>query len=470
MKKINVHFYTILFVLLVSCTKIDYTEDLALDIKSSNPKYNVSLLNVKQLLSVVDKNSDINIESITPLTHNFDTLIYVVNYSNDLGWKIIAADKRINPILALDSTGSFKIDNLGPGIFIWLDDLANRISQLKIYGLEDSTCIDFVFWQKLEELNDFTSGKSFAYIPPEGGGYWQLINVTTTPMPSQQVGPLLPTKWGQGIPWNTCVPYTSQSLTERCPTGCVAVAGAQMLYYLNHTINKPTSMFSTGECWGWSINDGDFLTTGYYYGFSFSNKTSLAWSNMPLAYDLPIDNYHSVGILMGYIGMKIDMSYGVNGSGAKMNKLVDYFRFEGITCSNNVDYNSSTVISNLNSNRPVVISADRFDGWATWLGINWYKKYKGHAWVIDGYERRTTKYTYTYEWVIDDGMAPYKKSSKTLIGEQRIEEYYSSVNYLIMNWGYDGYYDTGRYTLTGDWTTSSNRNYIYDRKMIYNFN
>ena len=33
----------------------------------------------------------------------------------------------------------------------------------------------------------------------------------------------------------------------------------------------------------------------------------------------------------------------------------------------------------------------------------------------------------------------------------------------------NGTHDSGRYSLTGDWTTSSDRNYIYDRYIIHGF-
>lgn len=51
----------------------------------------------------------------------------------------------------------------------------------------------------------------------------------------------------------------------------------------------------------------------------------------------------------------------------------------------------------------------------------------------------------------------------------KTEEYISTSNLLMMNWGYDGDYDSGRYSYDGDWNTSSDRNYAYDRQMIIGF-
>jgi hypothetical protein len=38
-----------------------------------------------------------------------------------------------------------------------------------------------------------------------------------------------------------------------------------------------------------------------------------------------------------------------------------------------------------------------------------------------------------------------------------------------MNWGYNGSYDNSKYTLTGDWRTSSATNFQYKREIIVGF-
>ena len=47
--------------------------------------------------------------------------------------------------------------------------------------------------------------------------------------------------------------------------------------------------------------------------------------------------------------------------------------------------------------------------------------------------------------------------------------YTSSSTSLIMNWGWDGSCDSGRYSYNGDWNATSDRNYLYERKMISGF-
>ncbi len=270
---------------LVSCQKIEFNEDYDYSGVIADTQFKVSLSNVKSYLAVIGKEGSYEVKSITPLLHQADTILYVVNYANGAGWKIIAADKRLYPVQAEDTVGNFDINTLEPGVFIWLDDLANRVHNHILSGPHDTTGVDYTFWSKLQYLEETKSGQANLPTPREGG-YWKLIGLTTTQLPSQQVGPLLPTKWGQGSPWNTCVPFTGIDQKTRCPTGCVAVAGAQMLYYLNRNINKPRNTWAQGSCWGWSENDGNYLTTSYNYGFSFGNWSSETWSHMPMRWFL----------------------------------------------------------------------------------------------------------------------------------------------------------------------------------------
>lgn len=329
---------------------------------------------------------------------------------------------------------------------------------------------DFTLWKNIDKFQESqarASGKSKVQkiiSPDENDGYWELYNVTSTTLPTIQVGPLLPTKWGQSNPWNTCVP-TGKGTTDRCVTGCVAVAGAQTLYFLHYNIGVPVNSFTVGSCFGYSHDKYD-----KNYAFSFSNPTSTSWDNMARdSWDYS-RSFDQSGILMGLIGMNIKMDYTLDESGAYTKDLVPYFNSIGINCSHKV-YNSTEVRQSLQNRIPVILSARRREPKVI-LGITWGYKYKGHAFVADGYETRQTKYTYYYTWVYGNGMQPmYAKSQKIPIIDEtyKTEEYISTSNLLMMNWGYDGNYDDGRYSYDGAWNTSSDRDYAYDREMIIGF-
>jgi len=50
----------------------------------------------------------------------------------------------------------------------------------------------------------------------------------------------------------------------------------------------------------------------------------------------------------------------------------------------------------------------------------------------------------------------------------KTEEVITTTNLLIMNWGYDGSWDDGRYSLDGLWNANSG-DHQYRREMLINF-
>ena len=455
---------------LISCQQIDFDENFIVKSKEELAlDFNVSLADVNTFLEISESNNSLGISwNIEPVIYSGDTLLYIVNYDQANGWKIISADKRTQCVFAEENTGEFELDKLNPGIATWIDDLAERIFVLKKHGEFDTSDVSYNIWSDIKNYRSFKSQKDDikTMIPPDGidpeNGYWQLVSITSTALPSFQVGPLVNTKWGQGTPWNSCVPY-NREYTERCLTGCVAVAGAQMLYYLHYNISKPLNMYSVGSCYGWSEDDA----SSYYFNFSNSNSTT--WDLMAKKY-YDAGGQDRVSTLMGFVGNSINMDYSDEGSSASTGDLESYIKSYNIDC-NYTDYNYSTVLSSLNSNMPVIVRAERFDKWVSFLGINLWKTYVGHAWLIDGYETTRTEYTRTYEWVVIDNGEPTEPSMYIIedYGE-KTETYVSATTYLIMNWGWDGSGDLARYSLISDWEPYPDRNYIYDRKMMYGFN
>jgi len=340
--------------------------------------------------------------------------------------------------------------------------------ELKKYGKEDTTIGDYTLWRNVDKYQESLANASQAQkilSPDENDGYWELYDITCSDLPTIQVDPLLQTKWGQFKPWNTCVP-TGYNTTDRCATGCVAVAGAQTLHYLHYDIGIPAYIPTVGSCVGYSNS-----STDKNYNFYFSNQTSTAWNNMARTYWDNSRSFDQSAILMGWVGMNLNMNYTLNESYIETKDLVQVFNSIGINCTYK-DYNSKEVRQSLENRTPVILRAKRRTEPIVVLWITWGYKYSGHSFVADGYETRQTKYTYHYQWVYGNGMQPmYLKSQKTPTTDEsfKTEEYISTSNLLIMNWGFDGDYDNGRYTYDGAWNTSSDRNYAYDRSMIIGF-
>jgi hypothetical protein len=376
-------------------------------------KDNVTLSDVKNYTELVCVDDSDGVTKIVPIVvDEMDTLAYIVNYLN--GWEIIGGDKRITPILAYDNSGNFDVENANPNVIAWLEDMTDRIYAVR-YGKTQDTLSEYCdFWENVSNRSDKIS-KSYV----STGQYKKsMLRSATT-----SVNHLIQTKWGQSSPWNTCVPYTTDYVT-RCPVGCVAVAGAQMLYFLHYKLGSPEYMYSVGSCSGWANG------SNYSYTFIFNNADTTIWNEMAKYYWNASSATNKSAILMGYVGYRIGMKYDDSSSGATTSDLVgDVFTPFGISCSY-ASYNATKIVSSLESGMPVIIRAYGTKTVKKFLGITIKTTYSnGHAWIIDGYE--------------SDGTDTYFK----------------------MNWGWDGSYDSGSYTNGDSWNIGS-YNFVYERKMI----
>nr|WP_321355632.1 C10 family peptidase [uncultured Draconibacterium sp.] len=468
--------------------------------------YNVSLKSAKYLVQSTEGGK--HIESIEPFVVNEDTLMFIFNFNE--GWQVVSGDKRTDPILASDTTGQLSIAELeNPGVATWLSDIADQILLLKKNNPEVAYDDGIEAWVLIDKAAHFSEDslqayrkkynaiyespdntpqlKSLQIIEPGDDYQWvrRLVSVTSTPwVTSAQKGPLLHTKWGQGAPWNTDVPLGLKDGTWiKCPTGCTAVAMAQVIYNMHYKINKPTGLYHTVSCTGY-VWDSDNYNVSFSRGNYVSN--SERWDLMPTHrqgfppnYVTPNSSY--VGDLMADVGNRVGMTYGATGSGAHASK--SGFNYYSIACDEG-DYSYSTVYSNLQSNTPVLLSAyakkEKKGVWPFRRTV--YSE--GHTWVIDGYRKKQKTYTYTYEWELVQGYSgsnsaddPYVYSTNQLLppiddiypGKREIETRTTTSTYLLMNWGWNGSYDSGEYSTSSSAIWSSQKDYQYIKKIFFNF-
>ncbi len=172
---------------------------------------------------------------------------------------------------------------------------------------------------------------------------------------------------------------------------------------------------------------------------------------------------------MGNIGYSIGMEYGYN-SQAETEDLVGYFSNNGVNCTYG-DYNSSIIRNNLNNQMPVILKAyaTRYLHYYAGIPIGPYSYKNGHAWIANGIEDLKVHYKYYYQWFSKDNPLP----EVDLLDTEHIrteEQDLVTNSYLLMNWGYDGLWDQGRYQFSIDAIWEANENsYQYIKKMIYNF-
>lgn len=401
--------------------------------------------------------------SLNTIQKNGNPMLHVVNY-DDGGWAIIAGNEREeNQILAMSDVGHFDPDNItNSNVAFWF---AMQLEQMEAVVFEDDLKAN---------LND-NGDVSVNSIPTFDDEYvWvrlPLEPIVTTTLQSE-VGHLLTTKWGQDYPWNYRCPYFPESgLTA--PTGCVAVAVAQLLYYYHFHLGVPSGLYH-------SIVP-TFALNGDYYTSSVTRSdyqaNSNRWEEMAKTYRSRCASTDYVGDLMIDVGERANMKYYQDRSSSNNTKARNAFLSYGLSCSLD-NYSSSKVISSLNQNKPVYVSACRIDPATNGT--------PGHAWVIDGYKFFRKETDTPYKWVTmpPDSLQFYdnlnydyvlnlmdKERFYPDVYEGQIDHYYDyhDTYYLKMNWGYDGSYDYNDYgTGCYSWTIGS-RTYDHEPAIIYDF-
>lgn len=329
---------------------------------------------------------EINEVILIPDENNSPSL-YVVTFF-PVGYVIISATLKESPILGYSEDAIFDFDKLPVGIAIWLVD---RMDKIQILKKSDTI-----------HIPDEVVMQWSAMAPEEGDGEV----IVSGPSEYEQKGPLLTTLWGQKDGYNTSLDRIDGILP---PTGCVATAMAQVMKY--HKF-----------------------------------PTSYNWTAMPDYYGTT-----ATAQLMKDVGIAVDMEYGISASGAYTETAKTALKNTyGYSSSiQYVDYNVDVVVSELNSNRPVIMDAyhtyyTTSNGW--WIFANSTPHYEdGHTWVCDGFKR-------TINTTIHNPETVYEYTTS-----------FTSGYYLHMNWGASG---------TGMGTVDNNGWFKFDNFLIsngYNF-
>lgn len=415
---------------------------------------------------------NVTVSEIVPIMFNEIPCLYVVQYED--GFEIISADKRSPIPIATCDTGIFNECNDPEGFGGHIESIAEQVwfSLNGYYDNPSPETEEYIqssldFWKLVNADSTYIANNSVE-IKEEGDnsqtrdpnpnpdpGHWELIDVINEDILYDSIPHLTTTTWYQDFIYNEYCPEDIDSLgimIGPCPAGCVAIAGAQMLYFLHNKLGVPASSPGSGSCTGYVFDNS--------YEQLFWNYHANTWENM-VAPRCPYpgsDTY--AALLVGDVGKRLNMNYSYYGSGAHMSDLVNnVFSPYGINSTYHYGYNSNIIISSLLSGYPVVCSGSR-DA----KGVN----HIGHCFLIDGYKRVITKTTYYYEWSTDD---------PTIIRvhpfvPRKTEVTYSSpyIKYYCMNWGQWNTAPNDVWcSIYGVWQYSDYPPYQYEHKMIYNF-
>ena len=199
------------------------------------------------------------------------TELYVFAPSEGNGFVIVSADDCTRPVLGYSYASSFSVDNMPPHVAEWIEGYRREVADLRKAGTVPSPAVQ-AMWQQ-----------------PKSGGY-----------PS--AGPLITTTWNQSPYYNAECPWSATD-SAHAVTGCVATATAQIMKYWNHPAKGHGQHGYNCPGFGWQQVSYDTL---YQWD---SMPDALRWWSTP-------GEIHAVAQLMYHVGVAVDMSYGVNSSGA----------------------------------------------------------------------------------------------------------------------------------------------------------
>lgn len=277
--------------------------------------------------------------------------------SDEAGFVIVSGDERMPDVLAYSDESNFDVDCIPPSVNYWLD------------------CYEEVFLN-LTDSNTPTPSH-LESVNPDG------------------VAPLLgKNAWGQSDPYNRLCPSVGK---DRCVTGCVATAMAQVMKYHRYP--------DTGKG---SVNY--YTNTNKIHLQKDFSSVQLEWDKMLDAYkkNFSQEEANAVAELMFACGTSVKMDYCTSeqgGSGAYQTDLVtafvDNFSYDSDAAFMDRRYCSvenwhQILINELNAGRPVNYAGQSmrdgghsfvFDGYKTEIGNNYPYYHVNWGWngVCDGY-------------------------------------------------------------------------------------
>ena len=302
--------------------------------------------------------NDISLTLVETKESDKSILYYVFNINNSDGYIIISASFNSPPVLCYVPKGSFDLnpENHSPAFIEWLDTFASQIEYTMKNKLADS--------RMQSSWNDYLSKGQL-------DNEQMKLNLTST--------------WGQFLYYNSfCPDYTMGDTPHdgigtdgHCPTGCVATAMGQIIYYFEWPANGTGSLSYEDPA---NTRPPSTCEDSSYGWLSFNNHTG-TYDYDAMEDDLGATN-DEVARLLYNCGVSVTMDYKYCASFANTywvpDAMIDYFSY-----SNEASYENRSAYSE--------------EGWEDLL-INQIKlerpvQYRGqsgsnvgHSWVLMGYK------------------------------------------------------------------------------------
>ncbi|PXV64159.1 Spi protease inhibitor [Dysgonomonas alginatilytica] len=290
----------------------------------------------------------LEVDNITPFGDSQKPSYYIINYKDNNGYLILAADNRVYPLLAYSTSGTFQLDyqDMPGGLVEWMSDTNKGIENIRKEGALNTRSVNN---QTEYILDPDHPGYNPCLIQHIIGVNPQLCPENTCKEYYTRIEPLLKTRWSQWdgyndlIPGSTC-PKVAYNPQGKYPAGCVAIAMAQVMKYYEYP-----------KTYNWSLMAEERYQAGAL----------------------------EAARLIKDIGSNLNMDYGCDGSGSHINKIPDVLKNKyGYRSATYTDIDLNTICNEIIGKRPVILQGGRKSN-----GIFPFIYKDGHAWVCDGINR-----------------------------------------------------------------------------------
>ena len=261
------------------------------------------------------------VESVIPLNDLFgQTALYIINLK-DGGYRIIAADNRVEPILAHSNVGAMTEEGISAneGLKMWLEGIVTYISETRLKIQEQSDEVK-ALWSSFNSIN------VQAAWPKEASSNMNCSYDGQTFSEVRTYGPLINTKWHQGAEFNKFLDDENCSTTGNGKPylGCTTLAAGIAM----RCLERPTY---------------------------------IDWDSMPL--DEVADPTAS---FLAQLAENIGVSFGCDGSSANINEVCDALKDDyGFSNATVTGFSPSVVNSEIaNKRSPVIVRGDNDSGGA----------------------------------------------------------------------------------------------------------
>ena len=271
--------------------------------------------------------------------------LYVFNVEANGGFVIVSGNDNTDAILGYSTKGSFDEGDLPTNVRAWMEQIAAEV----------------------EACQSVPMSRSAELVPKHDG-----VAIHA------RIEPLITTTWDQGNWYNDInsdgvYNVHLPKINGKYPcTGCVATAGAQLMYYYRwpQTMTQSVPGYESSS----EANTGNALA-----------PIQFQWDKMKTKYvanDPTTEAVNAVADLMLYCGYAAKMNYGIDGSGASAYTLADgmskYFDYNPNTWKEVSRYQytinewDELIYNELANGRPVMYSGSSSKG--------------GHVFLCDGYD------------------------------------------------------------------------------------